>query len=264
MFFKKQDVDVKISVHKVDLEFTEKDLKLYDRLIDDVTFEVSNRIRKLPYETDNQFLERRQEEIMMSLTNKRYKFVDFPQLVYPEHYSEDYISPKMEWLLNNIPKFDGKTIIFDSRTMTTDLLCKILHDRNIKYYIIDGKIGQKDRNIILERFKDENDVNILICSDCLSYGVNLQSAKRIVNFNLLFNPSAIQQRQGRIIRKGQMNDVDIYFLQMNKTYEEKILDKLDYRSQIASDIFDDNFLKKRKRSISKNKMMQMILEKSSK
>ena len=116
----------------------------------------------------------------------------------------------------------------------------------------------------MERFKEEDDVNILICSDCLSYGVNLQSAKRIVNFNLLFNPSAIQQRQGRIIRKGQMNDVDIYFLQMNKTYEEKILDKLDYRSQIASDIFDDNFLKKRRRSISKNKMMQMILEKSSK
>lgn len=264
MFFKKQDVDVKINVHKIDLEFTEKDLELYDRLIDDVTFEISNRIRKFPYETNEQFLERRQEEIMMSLTNKRYKFVDFPQLVYPSHYSKDYISPKMQWLLNNIPKFDGKTIIFDSRTMTTDLLCEILRNKNIKYYIVDGKISQKDRNIILERFKEENDVNILICSDCLSYGVNLQSAKRIVNFNLLFNPSAIQQRQGRIIRKGQMNDVDIYFLQMNKTYEEKILDKLDYRSQIASDIFDDNFLKRRKRSISKNKMMQMILDKSSK
>ncbi|MBR3832436.1 MAG: hypothetical protein IKJ72_02270 [Mycoplasmataceae bacterium] len=51
---------------------------------------------------------------------------------------------------------------------------------------------------------------------------------------------------------------------MNKTFEEKILDRLDYRSRIASDIFDDNFLKGKKRSINKNKMMQMILDKSSK
>lgn len=264
MFFKKQDVDVKINVHKIDLNFTERDLQLYDRIIDDVTFEVSNRIKKMPYENEEEFLERRQEEIMMSLTNKRYQFVDFPQLVYPEYYDKNYVSPKTEWLLENIPKFDGKTIIFDSRTMTTDLLCQILHNANIKYYIVDGKISQKDRNIILDRFKNENDTNILICSDCLSYGVNLQKAKRIINFNLLFNPSAIQQRQGRIIRKGQINDVDIYFLQMNKTYEEKILDKLDYRSRIASDIFDDNFLSNKKRSINKNKMMQMILDKSSK
>lgn len=264
MFFKKQEVDVKINVHKIDLNFTEKDLELYDRIIDDVTYEISNKMHKLPYETQEEFINRRQEEIMMQATNKRYQFVDFPQLVYPNEYSKDYISPKMEWLLNNINKLNGKTVIFDSRTMTTDLLCSILTQNGIKYYIVDGKISQSNRNVILDRFKNEDEIKILICSDCLSYGVNLQKAQNLINFNLLYNPSALQQRQGRIIRKGQKNDVDIYFLQMNKTYEEKILDKLDYRSRIASDIFDDNFLKNRKRSINKNKMIQMILDKSNK
>ena len=265
MFFKKQAIDVKINVHKINLQFTEKDLELYDRIIEDVTFLVSNKIHKFPWETQEQFEDRRQEEIMMSVTNKRYQFVDFPQLVYPEYYSKDYISPKAQWLLNNLKNIKGKVIIFDSRTMTTDLLCSTLYKCGISYYIVDGKISQKDRNIILDKFKDPKDeTKVLVCSDCLSYGCNLQNSSSIINFNLLWNPSAIQQRQGRIIRKGQKNDVDIYFLEMEKTFEEKILERLDYRSRVASDLFDENFLKRKKRSINKNKMFQMILDKSSK
>jgi len=264
MFFKKQQLDVKINIHKVDLQFTTQDLLLYDQIIEYVENEIGNNIHKFNYETDEEFLNRRQEAIMMSVTNKRYQFVDFPQIVYPENYDNNYISPKAKWLLDNLPKMSGKTIIFDSRTMTTDLLCDIFNKNNIKYFIVDGKMNLKDRNIVLERFKNENEVKVLICSDCLSYGVNLQSAQNLINFNLLFNPSAIQQRQGRIIRKGQKNDVNIYFLEMKNTFEEKIYDKLDYRSRVASDIFDDNFLKnKRKNSINRNKMLQMILEKSS-
>lgn len=264
MFFKKQQLDVKINIHKVDLQFTTQDLLLYDQIIEYVENEIGNNIHKFNYETDEEFLNRRQEAIMMSVTNKRYQFVDFPQIVYPENYDNNYISPKAKWLLDNLPKMPGKTIIFDSRTMTTDLLCDIFNKNNIKYFIVDGKMNLKDRNIVLERFKNENEVKVLICSDCLSYGVNLQSAQNLINFNLLFNPSAIQQRQGRIIRKGQKNDVNIYFLEMKNTFEEKIYDKLDYRSRVASDIFDDNFLKnKRKNSINRNKMLQMILEKSS-
>ena len=263
MFFKKQQLDVKIDIHKIDLNFTEQDLLLYDQIIDNVEMELGSKIHKNYNETEEEFLDRRQEAIMLSVTNKRYQFVDFPQIVYPENYNLNYVSPKARWLLENLPKMNGKTIIFDSRTMTTDLLCKILSDNNIKYYIVDGKMNLKDRNIVLERFRKEDDIKILICSDCLSYGVNLQNASNLINFNLLYNPSALQQRQGRIIRKGQVNDVNIYFLQMNKTFEEKIYDKLDYRSQIASDIFDDDFLKnRRKNSINKNKMLQIIMGKS--
>jgi SNF2 family DNA or RNA helicase len=261
MFFKKQELDVKVNIHKIDLQFTERDLKLYYRIIDDVTEQMLKKVHKQYNETQQQYEDRLQEAIMMSVTSKRYQFVDFPQIVYPNEYPSDYISPKAQWLLDNLPKFDGKTIIFDSRTMTTDLLCDILRKNNIKYYIVDGKISLKDRNIILDRFRNEDDVRILICSDCLSYGVNLRESKRIINLNLLYNPSAMTQRQGRILRKGQNQDVDIYFMEMKDTFEEKIYEKLDYRSQVASNIFDEDFLKKRKRQVSKNKMIQMICEK---
>ena len=261
MFFKKQELDVKINIQKIDLEFSSRDILLYQRIYDDMLVEVQKRVHKTKNETEEEFKNRFDEALMMLITSKRYQFVDFPQIVYPSEYSKSYISPKAQWLLDNYNKLSGKTIIFDSRTLTTDLLCKVLSENNIKYYIIDGEISHKNRSIILERFKNENDVKILVCSDCLSYGCNLQFASNIINFNLLFNPSAIQQRQGRIIRKGQKNNVNIYFMQMKDTFEEKIYDKLDYRSRIACDIFDDNFIKSKKKSINKNKMLEMICEK---
>lgn len=261
MFFKKQELNIKVNIHKIDLQFTEKDLQLYDQIVDDVTDYMMTQIHKRSNETDNEYLERLNEAIMMSVTNKRYQFVDFPQIVYPGNYSETYVSPKAQWLIDNLPKMQGKVIIFDSRTKTTDILCKILQRCKMKYYIVDGEISIKDRNVILQRFREEEDAKILVCSDCLSYGVNLQDANVIVNLNLLYNPSAIQQRQGRIIRKGQKNDVNIYFLEMKDTFEEKIYEKLDYRSQVASNLFDDDFLKKKKRQINKHKMLQMICEK---
>lgn len=263
MFFKKQELDIKININKINLEFSNEDLLLYDKIIENTTLEINNKFKKHYNETEEDFFNRKRDAIILSAVNKRYQFVDFPQIVYPEKYDNNYVSPKAKWLLDNILKMEGKTIIFDSRTMSTDIICKIFNDNNIKYFIIDGKISLKDRNIILERFKNEDDVKILICSDCLSYGVNLQNASNLINLNLLYNPSAMQQRQGRVIRKGQKNDVNIYFLEMKNTFEEKIYEKLDYRSQIASDIFDDDFLKnKRKNSINKNKMLEMILEKS--
>ena len=261
MFFKKQELDVKVNIHKVELSFSNRDLSLYNQIIDDVKLEIEKSMHKRSNESFEEFDKRFEEALMMSVTNKRMQFVDFPQIVYPNEYQKDYVSPKAKWLLDNINSFQGKTVIFDSRTMTTDLLCEIFNKHNIRYYIIDGEISLKNRTIILDRFKNEDDVKILICSDCLSYGCNLQFARRIINLNLLYNPSAIQQRQGRIIRKGQKDDVDIYFMEMKDTFEEKIYEKLDYRSQIASDIFDDDFLKKKKRVISKNKMLQMICEK---
>lgn len=261
MFYKKQELDVKIDIHKVDLNFTEQDLLLYQKIIEDTTDEMQKKIRKKNNETMEEYLDRLQEAIMMSVTTKRYKFVDFPQLVYPKSYLSDYISPKANWLLENYNNLNGKTIIFDSRTQTTEILRNILSKNSINYYIIDGSISLKNRNVILEKFKNDADIKILICSDCLSYGINLQFASNIINFNLLFNPSAIQQRQGRIIRKGQLNNVNIYFLQMNKTFEESIYNKLDYRSKIASDIFDNNFLDRNKKRISRNKMLQMIYDK---
>ena len=52
---------------------------------------------------------------------------------------------------------------------------------------------------------------ILVCSDAMACGHNFQRATRLIHLDQPWNPVTIQQREGRILRKGQnANEVEIY------------------------------------------------------
>ncbi len=53
----------------------------------------------------------------------------------------------------------------------------------------------------------KNDIDILIATDCISEGQNLQDCDYLVNYDIHWNPVRIIQRFGRIDRIGSSNDV---------------------------------------------------------
>lgn len=70
---------------------------------------------------------------------------------------------------------------------------------------------------VIAHFKDTNEmakmaysalndpVRILVATDCLSEGQNLQDAQTVVNYDIHWNPTRLIQRQGRIDRIGSAN-----------------------------------------------------------
>jgi hypothetical protein len=54
--------------------------------------------------------------------------------------------------------------------------------------------------------RDENRFDLLVATDVLSEGVNLQQARHIVNYDLPWNPMRLVQRHGRIDRIGSRFD----------------------------------------------------------
>ena len=55
------------------------------------------------------------------------------------------------------------------------------------------------------------DVNIVIATDCISEGQNLQDCDYLVNYDIHWNPVRIVQRFGRVDRIGSKNDrIDVY------------------------------------------------------
>lgn len=62
----------------------------------------------------------------------------------------------------------------------------------------------KGRDILLPGSKDELD--ILIATDCISEGQNLQDCDYLINYDIHWNPVRIIQRFGRIDRIGSKND----------------------------------------------------------
>ncbi len=63
----------------------------------------------------------------------------------------------------------------------------------------------KDRSVLFP--KATEDIDVLIATDCISEGQNLQDCDYLINYDIHWNPVRIIQRFGRIDRIGSKNDV---------------------------------------------------------
>lgn len=69
--------------------------------------------------------------------------------------------------------------------------------------IITSRLADEERKMKIDELC-ETDRHVLVCTDCLSEGVNLQQGfDAIVHYDLPWNPNRVEQRNGRIDRFGQ-------------------------------------------------------------
>jgi superfamily II DNA or RNA helicase len=75
-----------------------------------------------------------------------------------------------------------------------------------------GGMGDNEREEIKRLFNDPaSPVRILVATDAASEGLNLQhTARLLLHYEIPWNPSRLEQRNGRIDRHGQARDVTIY------------------------------------------------------
>jgi superfamily II DNA or RNA helicase len=107
-----------------------------------------------------------------------------------------------------------------------------LQDEIGKYYdpkkiaIIKG--GPLEEKIAsCESFWDEDGAQFLISTSAGGEGINLQVCCILFNYDLPWNPMAVEQRIGRIHRYGQTETVQVYHLVAEETIEEKVYAILD-------------------------------------
>ena len=66
-------------------------------------------------------------------------------------------------------------------------------------------------------------IRYLICTDAASEGLNLQTASALINYDLPWNPSKVEQRIGRIDRIGQRErEIKVYNLLLKNSIDEKV------------------------------------------
>src|SRR3546814_1216850 len=58
----------------------------------------------------------------------------------------------------------------------------------------------------MKSMPQEDEIDLLIATDCISEGQNLQDADLLINFDIHWNPVRLLQRFGRIDRIGSLND----------------------------------------------------------
>ncbi len=79
-----------------------------------------------------------------------------------------------------------------------------------------------DKIAAMEAFWRENGARFLISTSAGGEGVNLQVGRVLFNYDLPWNPMAVEQRIGRIHRYGQRDTVQVYNLLAEDTVEERI------------------------------------------
>ena len=176
----------------------------------------------------------------------------------PEHDSKlqtllSMLRNKMEQPINSGNK---KVIIFTAFADTADYLYEHVSKYMKKYYgldtamvsgTVDGKSTVKglrgDLNTILTCFSpiskdkhlllpgDDTSIDVLIATDCISEGQNLQDCDYLINYDIHWNPVRIIQRFGRIDRIGSKNSV----IQLVNFWPDVTLDEyIDLKSKVET------------------------------
>ena len=79
---------------------------------------------------------------------------------------------------------------------------------------------------------------ILVGTDAASEGLNLQALSTLINIDLPWNPTRLEQRKGRIQRIGQLSDtIYIYNMRYKDSVEDKVHNRLSERFQSIHDLF---------------------------
>ena len=81
------------------------------------------------------------------------------------------------------------------------------------------------KDAAVDAFRAE--VPVLLCSESGGEGRNLQFCNTLINFDIPWNPMAIEQRIGRIDRIGQTREVFVFNLVTTGTIEDEVLRILD-------------------------------------
>lgn len=86
----------------------------------------------------------------------------------------------------------------------------------------DGKWIPATKKEITDALK-QGTIRYLICTDAASEGLNLQTASALINYDLPWNPSKVEQRIGRIDRIGQREkEIRVYNLLLKNSIDEKV------------------------------------------
>lgn len=125
---------------------------------------------------------------------------------------------------------NNRVIIFSSFRHTLAYLKKNLKARGIRVGQVDGSVADEERFAMRERFvlerENKNAIDVLLFSEVGCEGLDYQFCDTMINYDLPWNPMRIEQRIGRIDRRGQKSDtVKIYNMITAGTIDEIIYDR---------------------------------------
>ncbi len=104
-------------------------------------------------------------------------------------------------------------------------LAGLLTRSDIAFARFEGGLSGPEKDAAIVAFRER--VPVLLCTESGGEGRNIQFCNTLINFDIPWNPMAIEQRIGRIDRIGQTREVFVFNLVARGTLDEQVLRLLD-------------------------------------
>jgi len=146
----------------------------------------------------------------------------------------------------HVPSPHQKLVVFTEHRDTLNYLerqISSLLGRAQAVVLIHGGMGREERRKAQTSFLHDPEVQVLLATDAAGEGINLQRAHLMVNYDLPWNPTRLEQRFGRIHRIGQTEVCHLWNLVAEETREgdvyRRLLEKLEEaRQALGGQVFD--------------------------
>jgi len=157
----------------------------------------------------------------------------------------DAVGAKLQHLFRWLDHTAGEKFVVFAQPIET---VYTLRDR-IEQHLDKGSVvlvvGDQDaatRRQQIARFRDDEKVRVLVSSKAGGEGINLQISRRLVHFDIPWNPMDMEQRVGRVHRFGSLQTVIVETLVLANSREQRVLDRCRARlGQIVRDLDPDRF-----------------------
>ncbi|MEJ5301140.1 MAG: phospholipase D-like domain-containing anti-phage protein [Thermodesulforhabdaceae bacterium] len=209
------------------------------------------RNRELLEEEEEQ---RRLEGVLKELTKEEAGFLDTiieelsrpeardPKMAAVKYFLTEHRTEGRTWLEHGCIVFSQ---YYDTVRALAAYLAAELPGEVVAIYAGAGKSGiYRGRDFALVEREDikaavrEHEIRLLVATDAACEGLNLQTLGTMINVDLPWNPSRLEQRLGRIKRFGQRRQtVDMLNLVYHDTQDEKVYAALSRRMKDRYDIF---------------------------
>lgn len=155
------------------------------------------------------------------IAGTQYKYIDPTSAKKIYGILQNLRSSKLEYLTQVIGEGHEKAIVFTEFRLSQEQIVKSLEEKGLCVTVYHGGLARVAKDAAIEAFR--RDAQILVSTEAGGEGRNLQFCRKVINYDLPWNPMRLEQRIGRIHRLGQTSDVQVVNLVLEGTIESHIL-----------------------------------------
>jgi SNF2 family DNA or RNA helicase len=143
---------------------------------------------------------------------------------------------ELKELVRDLTEQGHKLVIFSQYVPVVNLIQDELSNEGTSTLVYHGQLSEDARIKALKDFTENLDPRVLASTDAGQFGLNLQAADVVVNYDLPWNPARLQQRVARLHRIGQINKVLAVNFIVKGTVEEHVRDVLERKRKLFRDV----------------------------